>query len=187
MENNNKLVSVTFVLLTTVIVFYGLIVAKNLLMPLIIAIFLWHILNTLAAYIKGIYGVGKYLPMALCLLLALIIIGVVLYELGSIITDNVGEVIVRAPKYQDNLKVILASIDERFHIKALAYVNDFFSTVSFKTILVNIYSTFTVLTSNALLIALYVGFLFLEQQVMLLKLEALFPQKKTFYFGYGYY
>ncbi len=175
---NNRLMSFTFLVLSATIICYGLIVARNLLAPLIIAVLLWHLLNTLAAYIKGMHKIGVYIPWPVCLLLALFIQGSVLYELGSIITDNVGEVIVRAPQYQDNLKGILNSIDQRFHVKALAHVNDFFQSISFKNILVNIYGTFTGLTSNALLIALYVGFLFLEQRVMRLKLEALFPQKK---------
>ena len=175
---NNRLTSFTFFIVSTVIICYALIVAKNLLMPLIVAILLWHLFNTLAVYIKGIYGVGRYIPYTICLLLALFIIGSVIYKLASILTDNVGEVIVRAPQYQENLKAILSGIDTRFKIKLMAHVNDFFSTVSFQSILLNIYGTFTIVTSSAFLIALYVGFLFLEQRVMRPKLEALFPQPK---------
>lgn len=178
--NNNKLVSVTFFMLAVSIICYGLIVARNLLMPLIIAVFLWHLLNTLAAYIKSLYIVGRYLPMPVCLIAAIIIICFIIYQLASIVTDNVGEVIVRAPIYQENFRSILIGIDERFHIKVMAYLNDFFQNMSFRTILVNLYGTFTSLTSNAFLIALYVGFLFLEQRVMLLKMSALFPQEKHF-------
>lgn len=176
----NRLLSFTLLIVSGTFLFYILIIAKNLLMPLIIAIFLWHLLNTIAAYINGIYGVGKYLPWSVCLLMALVIIAMVLYELGSIITDNVGDVVQRAPQYQENLKSILISIDNRFHIKALAQLNEFFQSINFKNILLNIYGTFTGLTSNALLISLYIGFLFLEQRVMRLKLTSLFPQKKHF-------
>lgn len=144
------------------------------------AIFLWHLLNTLAAYIKSIYGLGHYLPLPLCLSFAIVILIFITYQLASIITDNVGEVIVRAPSYQANLRSILNSIDARFHVKVLVYVNDFFQNISFQTIVVNIYGTFTSLASNAFLISLYVGFLFLEQRVMGLKMSALFPQKKHF-------
>lgn len=175
---NDRLVSFTLFLLSISILCYGLIEAKLLLMPLIMAIFLWHLMNTLASYIQGIYGIGQYLPWKICLLLALVTVGWVLYELGSIITDNVGDVIVNAPKYQDNLKVIFINIDKRFHVPALAQINELFNNINFKNILLNIYSTFTSLTSNAFLIALYVVFLFIEQQVMRLKLQALFPQSK---------
>ena len=123
---NSRLSSVTFFMLATLMTCYGLIVAKNLLMPLIMAIFLWHLLNTLAAYMKSIYMIGAYLPMPICLMAAVVILASILYQLASIITDNVGEVIVRAPIYQENLKSILASIDQRFHIKVLAYLNDIF-------------------------------------------------------------
>jgi len=136
---NNRLMSFTFFMLSAVILSYILIVAKNLLMPLIVAILLWYLFNTVAAYIKSIHLIGKYIPEPICLLIALLIIGSVLYHLASIITDNVGEVIVRAPQYQANLKSILTSIDSRFNIKILAHVNEFFSGVSFQSIIVNIW------------------------------------------------
>lgn len=177
---NTRLTSFTFFILSAAILCYGLIEAKNLLMPLIIAVLLWYLFNTLASYIQRVALVGRYLPWSLCLILALLIIGAVIYELAGIITDNVGDVIVRAPQYQENLKSILIKIDERFHVKVLVHVNDFFQSISFQSILVNIYSTFTSLASSAFLISLYIGFLFLEQQVMRLKLSALFPQKKHY-------
>lgn len=167
--------SFTLFMIATAILCYGLIVARSLLMPLIMAVFLWHLLNTLAAYIQGTYGIGRYLPQSLCLFIALLIISGIIFQLVSIVTDNVGEVIVRAPMYQENLRAILNGIDGRFHIKVLAYVNDFFQNMSFQTILVNLYGTFSSLTSNAFIIALYVTFLFLEQRVMTLKMRALFP------------
>ena len=77
---NNRLISVTFFMLAAAMLGYGLIVAKSLLMPLIMAIFLWHLLNTLAAYIKGIYAVGAYLPMSLCLWFALFILCFIIFQ-----------------------------------------------------------------------------------------------------------
>ncbi len=127
--------------------------------------------------IKGLYGVGHYLPEGIRLILSLAILIYILYQLATIITNNLNDVIITAPRYQDNFKAILHNIDQKFHIKLLVYFNDFFDSISLKSMLLNFYSIFTTITSNALLIALYMSFLFLEQRVMRLKLKALFPQK----------
>lgn len=174
----NKLQSFTFLLLSTLIIAHALMVARSLLFPIIVAIFLWHLLNTIANLLQKSYFFGKYLPYSLCLIFAIAILALVLYKLTVIVTSNVNEVIRTAPRYQDNLRAVFNTLSTRFHFKAMTVVNDFFNDLSFQDIVVNIYGIFTTLTSNAFLIALYVGFLFLEQRVMRPKLFALFPKKE---------
>lgn len=173
----NRLQSFTFLLLSTLIIAHALMVARSLLFPIIVAIFIWHLLNTIAKLIKNSYFLGQYLPYGICLAFALAILVLILYKLTIIISSNVNEVISTAPRYQDNLKAVFSALSSRFHFKAMAFINDFFNELSFQNIVVNIYGIFTTLTSNAFLIALYVGFLFLEQRVMRPKLLALFPKK----------
>lgn len=106
----NRLQSFTFLLLAIVIIGHLLIVARTLLFPIIIAIFLWHILNTIANLIKNSYFIGKHLPHWICLIFAVAIVVIVIYKLTEIITNNVNDVIRTAPRYQDNLEVILNSL-----------------------------------------------------------------------------
>lgn len=174
----SRLQTITFLLLTVILTVYSLVVAKALLVPMIIAIFLWHLLNTGASLIKNSALFGRYIPDSICLLLSVCILVLVIYKLAEIITNNVNDVIQTAPRYQENLLHILSNFGSKFKLKAIAYVNEFINHVSFKDLLVNIYSVFTTITSNALIIFLYVGFLFLEQRVMRLKLKALFSDKK---------
>lgn len=173
-----RLQSFTFLLLSLYLIIHALIIGKMLLIPMIIAIFLWHLLNTLAKLIKNSVIFGKHLPQSLCLLFALLILMLVLYKLGEIITNNVNDVIQTAPRYQQNLLEILNNFGTKFKLKTMSYIQDTFNQLSFRSIFINIYSLFTGLTSNAFLITLYIGFLFIEQRVMQLKLTALFPDKK---------
>lgn len=175
---NNRLATFTFTLITILAIGYLLITARTLLIPVIIAIFLWYLLNTIAQGMKKIPAIGGHLPNGLCLSLALVILLYLVYLLVIIITNNVNEVINSAPRYQNNLMAFLQQIDARFNIKILAMMNDWVSQLNFRATFLNIYGVFTTITSNALLISLYVIFLFLEQQVMRAKLEALFNQKK---------
>jgi len=173
-----RLQSFTFLLLALYLIIHALIIGKMLLIPMIIAIFLWHLLNTLAKLIKNSFIFGKHLPQSVCLLFALLILMLVLYKLGEIITNNVNDVIQTAPRYQQNLMEILNNFGTKFKLKTMSYIQDTFNQLSFRSIFINIYSLFTGLTSNAFLITLYIGFLFIEQRVMQLKLHALFPDKK---------
>lgn len=175
---NNKLQSFTFLLLSTVIIGHLLIVARTLLFPIIIAIFLWHLLNTMASLIKNSYVFGEYLPNWLCLLFSIAILVIIIYKLTEIIGNNVNDVINTAPRYQENLIALLKNFGARFHINTERFINEFIKGFSFQGVVSNIYTLFTTITSNAFLIALYVFFLFLEQRVMRLKLDALFPLKK---------
>lgn len=175
----SRLQTVTFLLLTIFLTVHSLVIAKTLLVPMIIAIFLWQLLNTGASLIKNSAILGRYIPDSVCLLLSVCILVLVIYKLAEIITNNVNDVIQTAPRYQENLMHILNNFGSKFKLRAIAYVNDVITHLSFRSILVNIYAVFTTITSNALIIFLYVGFLFLEQRVMRFKLKALFSDRKN--------
>ena len=59
-----KIVNSTATALLVVLVFYLLIVGKALLLPLIIAIALWYLINTLASAFAGISIAGFHIPKA---------------------------------------------------------------------------------------------------------------------------
>ncbi len=171
--------SITFGLLTLYLIIYGLITAKGLLIPMVIAVFLWHLLNTSAIFIKTKIPFAKSLPYGLCLLIAIFILVYCLYKLGEIITNNVNDVIKMAPKYQENLLMILNNFGSKFRLKVMGITNEFFQQLSFRSLFIGVSGVFTTITSNAFLIILYVSFLFLEQQVMWRKLEAFMKNKRN--------
>lgn len=178
MVTMNRTLTVASTLLILVISAYLLIVAKSLLIPLIIAIFIWHLLNTIANAIESLPGLKGFIPRGLAMLLAFTVVGLCFYTLFNIISGNVNDVIQASSRYQVNLKSIFNSIDQTFHIKVLANINQFMQNISIQSILINIYGVFTSITGYALIITLYVLFLFIEQTVFSKKMDALFPQKK---------
>jgi AI-2 transport protein TqsA len=179
----NKPVSFASVLLSIVLVAYILVVGRGLLMPIIMAIFIWHLLNTITNSVKNTPTIGKYIPYAVCMLIALGIVTFFVIQLVNIITNNVNEVIGAIPRYQDNFMHIMAKLDEKYKVKILAHVQQFIQNISVQRILVNVYGVFTSLTSSALIISLYVIFLFIEQHAFRAKMNALFNhsnQKEIF-------
>lgn len=160
------------------IIGYLLIVGRGLLIPLVIAIFIWHLLNTIHEAIQKTPVIGPKFPNWMSMVLALGVVAVFGKILIDIISNNVTVVIDASPRYQENLNQILDQLDRRFHVKLLANFESFFKNLSVQGILVNIYGVFTTITGSAVLIGLYLVFLFVEQHYFNQKLDALFPRKK---------
>lgn len=172
----NRIIPFTAAVILVWVIGYLLFVGRSLIIPLIIAIFIWHLINTLNDSIHRMPKIGLYLPNWLTLLLSLLVIGFFFRLLAQIITTNVNDVILASARYQENLMRILNSMDNYFHIKILANLDTFVKSLSIREILISISSMFTALMGSAVLIALYVIFLFVEQHFFTQKMNALITQ-----------
>lgn len=172
----NRIVTFTSGLIMVWIIGYLLIAGRGMLIPIVMAIFIWHLLNTVSNAIQRTPWIGERMPYWLSMSFALVVVALLVKILINIITNNVTEVILASSKYQDNLIHILNTIDERFHVKILANLDNMVKSLSVQNILLNIYAVFTTITGSAVLIALYVIFLFVEQHFFTQKMDALFPQ-----------
>ncbi|KTD16778.1 AI-2E family transporter [Legionella jordanis] len=174
-KGKNPILSFTAALILVSLIGFLLIAGRSLLIPLVIAVFIWHLLNTLNNGMQRIPLIGHRLPNWFSMILSLCVAAILVKILIDIITNNVNEVINASPRYQENLTNIFNAMDQRYHIKALANLDSFLQDLSVQRILVNIYGVFTTITSSAVLILLYVVFLFVEQHFFKQKLQALFP------------
>ena len=172
----NRIVSFAAVLVIVWIIGYLLIIGRGLLIPLVMAIFFWHLLNTINNGVKKIPRIGSQLPDWLSMVLSLCVVGVLCKILIDIITNNVTDVIAAAPKYQENLLLMFNNLDARFHFKGLTNFNSTFKDLNLQSLAVNIYGVFSTIMSSAVLISLYVVFLFIEQHYFEKKLDAFFSQ-----------
>lgn len=177
-ENKNRSPVVSFAagLILVSLIGYLLIAGRSLLIPLVIAIFIWHLLNTIHNAVQRTPFIGTRMPNWLSMVLALFVVALLVKILIDIITNNVNDVIEASSRYQENLTNILNNMDKRFHVKTLANIDTLTQNLSVQRVLINIYGMFTTITGSAVLIALYVVFLFVEQHFFRQKLDALVPQ-----------
>lgn len=174
----NRILPFTAGLISVWIIGYLLVEGRSLLIPIVIAIFIWHLLNTIKGGVKHIPYIGARLPDWASMLLALLVVAGLSMILINIISNNVSDLIAVAPRYQENLTNIFNSVDQRFHIRSLFSLDNFVKNLNMQNFLMNIYGVFSTITSSAILIALYVCFLFVEQHYIRQKLFALFPQRE---------
>lgn len=172
----SRIITFTAGLILVWICGYLLIAGRGLLIPIVIAIFIWHLLNTINNGMQRVPLIGQKFPSWLSMFLSLAVLVILVKLLIDIITNNVNDVIAASTRYQENLLAIFNHLDQKFHVKGFVDFDKMIKGLSIQNMVVNIYSVFTNITSSAVLIALYVGFLFVEQHYFSQKLDALFPQ-----------
>lgn len=118
---------------------------------------------------------GKYLPASVSMLLSLMVVIGFTWGLVQIVSDNVNEVIGASARYQANFKILIGHIDQNLLSKLISNLEKFMDEINFQKILLNVYGGFTTATSSAVLIGLYVSFLFVEQGVFSKKLALMVP------------
>lgn len=153
-----------------------LVVGSYLIIPFIIALFIWHLLNSTCEAFKRIPKLGTFLPNGLRMILAIGLVVMAMSIVGNIITNNVNLVIEAAPRYQENLIRIFKTLDNQFHFNTWLNMDSLLKSVSVQGMLINFYGVFSSLMGSAVLIGMYVAFLFVEQHFFAQKLIAFFPQ-----------
>jgi len=150
-----------FIALTTG---YLLIIADGLLIPLVFAILIWYLLNTMDHTLSHISVKGWRPPRWLRLFLALALLTIILNMVAGIVATSVSRVFRDAPQYQNTLEQMLRNLPfgiELSDIPALARLTTEFDIGFWMQIIA---WEIGGLLGNIGLIAVYLIFLFLEQR-----------------------
>ncbi|MBL8672213.1 MAG: AI-2E family transporter [Alphaproteobacteria bacterium] len=153
-----------------------LIVGKDLLIPLALAVMVWLTINALAkAFARLRLGTWRA-PHWLCLILALATIGFAVFATGRLIGDSIASITKTIPAYEDNLRRLVAGIDAKFGTDVKESAQNLLRQVSVSEIVRRVGNTFTSLAADIGVVIIYVIFLLIEQQSFERKLKALFPE-----------
>jgi predicted PurR-regulated permease PerM len=145
----------------------------ELLIPLAIAILIWHLINALAGFYHHLALGSRRLPAWLCYLAALLTIFGALTLMVELILDNVVQVSEAAPAYEDNLRALLNGMYDLLGLKAGPSFTEIASQVSIAGIVTALAATLAGLARSAGIVVVYVIFLLFEQSIFERKLHAL--------------
>jgi len=170
-----KVLNFTASAVLVTLVFYLLVVGESLLLPLVIAIALWYLINTLARGFSRIEVAGFKFPMPICLGASLLTFLLLIWALVNFLSASADDVLDVAPVYQENLTRRLESVPfidfAAFEERSLSeLITDWIDIPSYAT---SIASSFAGILANGGLILIYLGFLFLEQGHFSNKISAL--------------
>lgn len=178
-------------LLIIAAIFALLFFGKSLLIPFVIAILIWYIINTVSHYIGEYKLVKKFLPNWAKTALSALIIVFVLTLVGTLIADNAKQMAFALPRYQKNVGHLFERIGDSFPsvrevldlespIKLRESLKPLTDNINFADIISNLLNTLSGMAGNTFLILIYVMFLFFEQAVFPKKIKALFPQEERY-------
>ena len=170
-----KILNYTATAVLIFLVFYLLFIGKDLLLPLVIAIALWYLINVLARAFSHIAIGGFRFPMPVCLTASFLTFIFLVLALINFLSSTVDDVLEVAPIYQENLTTRLERISfvdvSEFEGQSLTQLLT--TWINIPSYAASIASSLTSILASGGLILIYIGFLFLEQGHFSNKITAL--------------
>jgi predicted PurR-regulated permease PerM len=157
--------------------FYLLVVGRSLLLPFILGIVLWYLVDSLAETFQQPRLMGLRLPRPLALVAAICATGGLLLVVGRTIGRNVSAVIAVAPNYEARLERLIDQGARLTGIEQVPTINELFNRISLTDTLRDIAAATASVVSIAGIVLIYAGFLFVEQRHFRRKLTLMFRDR----------
>ncbi len=155
---------------------YAMVVGRAILLPLVVAIVFWYLINVLAnSFHRSIF---IPLPRWLCLPAAVVTFLALTWLLADMIGGNLASIVDTFPQYQERMNALVAAWAADLGIGEAQSLSDLLGQVDVQSLAKTTAGALAQLTSNAALVLVYVIFLLLEQGGFDRKLSALFMHKE---------
>jgi len=163
-------------LLITSLVIYLLIIAKHLIIPLIVAISIWYLINTLAGYFQNIRVLGRRVPRMLSFIFAAITIIAIFAFCINIILENAEKMVAAAPRYEQTLDMVIADLLSWLDFDETPSLAKLLNEIDLRPLIVSVGASISNFAGQLILIIIYIIFLLLEQRFFKRKFQAFFSQ-----------
>jgi AI-2 transport protein TqsA len=157
---------------------YIMVVGRDLIVPFVISVAIWYLINILAGYFKKIKISTYSMPKSISFIAALFTMLIALSFLFEMIGSNITDVRAAAPLYQENFLKLAGRIYSALGIENQPNFTQLINQVNLTPFISNIAGTLAGIAGNAGLILIYVLFIFLEQASFHTKLRALLANSK---------
>lgn len=161
----------TLIVIGLILVF--IVYSKAFLVPVILAIVLWYLINAVNSLVRMIPKFSSRIPNGITLLISTIFVLFVIVTVGSVIGQTINSMITTAPNYKVNLEQQLSRIMSAVGYNETITLNTITSELDINEYLVNILNSFKNMAQQFLLILLYTFFLLIEQHTFTRKIAAL--------------
>ena len=168
-----KAVSVIIAVAATIAL---LVAGRELLIPLVLAIFFWILIRSLKAAFERMTVAGRHLPAPAAFALALLAIVSACSVVGRIISSNISMIVREAPEYEKLLGQTISEAFAAFGFGEAPTVRQLIADLDLFQILTTSATAMASLAGQAGVVAVYVLVLFLEERFFSRKLRALFPR-----------
>ena len=168
-----KVINFSLISVLVILTFYLLIVGQDVLLPIVIALVLWYLINLVGKSYGHLKIGGNRLPNWVCFTLSLLSFVAIFWSMIKLITMNVDGVLEVAPIYQVNLEAKMNGLLSYVGVQEAPTIGQFFELIDLGQFISAIAGSLTSLFANSGIILIYLTFLFIEQKNMDKKLSAL--------------
>lgn len=166
------------------LVIVGLILAalyfgKALIIPFVIALVVWYLLNSLRNLVARIKFKNKELPQPLQLILSGLFLASATFFLGKILMNNFENFVEEYPRYHRNILQMSHNITKDFDLPVS--VSEYIQKLNVPNILSRILNSSLDFVTDFFLVFVYVIFLILEQRIFYKKIKLFFDDRKKLY------
>lgn len=142
---------------------YLLVAGRGLLLPFVLGLVLWYMINALAETFEEPRLGSWRLPRSVALLAAVVIMGGLVWIVGRTIGRNVSAVVAAAPAYERRLQLLLNQAAEALGLEQAPTLVELFDRISLSDTLSSVAAGAASVVSIAGIVLIYAGFLFVEQ------------------------
>lgn len=169
-----SLLTVTLSIALVALVGWLLVAGRPLLVPFVIAVVVWYLINALSEGFQLIRIGGRRLPGWIALPLSLATIFSAATFVFDLVTVNLTQLATDAPIYQTRLEQLVDQLSNQLHLSDPVRLQDFLPEVTVPKLVTAGASFVTTVARSAALVLIYTLFLLLEQSTFDRKLEKLF-------------
>lgn len=151
-----------------------LILGKDLIIPFVLALFIWFLIKELRNTLRKIPFVRNSLPTWLQTGVSTLVMFLALGAIVNLVMNNIQTLSNSLPLYEKNIVHITKHINDLLNIDLATRVSDFVTNYNFTELLQQVFSSLTGIFSNAFLIILYVIFMLFEETLFSKKIYAIY-------------
>lgn len=163
-------------LLLVALILVGLIYGKDLLIPLVLALVVWYLINAIGAQFGKIQIGEKHPPRWLQTTLSVGVVVSFFWFVGRLVKSNLVEFAEVAPEYDEKIKNLSNELTDYLGTEIVAEITAQLDLASYATKVLNSSISFV---SALLVVLFYIIFLFLEQNIFSKKLDLIFTHRKN--------
>jgi len=171
--------SVALVFMMICLIIYIFHVGSSILIPFVVAVFVWYLINAVARWLNKISILGYKIPRYFCFLIAILSLAAILWGLTELVTQNISLILQAAPVYQENFEKITPKLVKLLHLEHAPTVNDIVEYIDIKMAMKTVARILTGLAGKTLIVILYVGFMLYEQRFFNKKIIGMIKDKRA--------
>jgi AI-2 transport protein TqsA len=157
-----------------------LIMGKDFILPLIIAVLIWFLIKEIRKFFSKIPALGSRVPKWILSVLATFMLFVISGLIIGMVVDNIDSLSENIDTYQMNFDIINLQLEKEYDVNVSQLVSTYLGDYDFSSIFNQLLNSITDLFSRTFIIGFYVLFLFVEENVFRTKLQYLYPNKSKF-------